>query len=129
MPRYTTPFLSGLFAASFIGATLLAAKPASADQNLLRDIGIGAATGVVTGTITNDDSALGNAANGAAAGAAVNVTRDAWGNNPGQQNLPRDAGVGAAASTVTGVITNRDNPVSNAVNGAAAGTVIHLLDH
>jgi len=41
--------MPGVLATSLVGATFLPAKPASADQNFLRDIGIGAATGVVSG--------------------------------------------------------------------------------
>ncbi len=43
------------------------------------------------------------------------------------RNVLQDVGVGAAAGTVSGAVTNRRNTGSNALNGAAAGAAIHLL--
>ena len=121
--------LSSLAATSLASAALFAAQPAFAGDNLLRDLGIGAGTGAVTGTVTNNDSTLSNTINGAAAGAAVHTVHQASDSNSGNGALVRDAGIGAAASALTGIITNRHNPVSNAANGAAAGALINVLGH
>jgi hypothetical protein len=121
--------LPGLMATSLVGVSLVSVKPAQADDNLVRDIGIGAGASVVTGAITGNHSTLNNAINGAAAGAAVNGTNRAFRSGTGHRNLARDAGVGAAASTVTGEITGNHHPIRNAVGGAAAGGLINLLDH
>lgn len=37
----------------------------------------------------------------------------------------RDAGIGAAAGAVSGIITNNDSVLTNAVNGAAAGAAVN----
>ncbi len=118
--------LPNLLATSLLGVTLLPAQPAAADDQILRDIGIGAAAGIVTGAITNDGSALKNGINGAAAGAAVNGANGLR-KNRRNRSIVQDVGVGAAGGTVSGAITNRKNTGSNALNGAAAGAAIHLL--
>ena len=121
--------LPGLITTGFVGATLLPAAPAAAGD-LLRDIGIGAAAGAVIGELTDNGSLIGNSANGAAAGAAVNATKRnrtrARRNSAG--SLVQDAGFGAAASVVTGVIIDNGSVVDNAVKGAATGLTINLLD-
>jgi hypothetical protein len=125
-------FIPGLLATSLFGATLLPAQPASADDKILRDVGIGAAAGAVTGAITGDGSVLTNAVNGAAAGAAVNGANGLRGNRSKRnrnrnRNVVQDIGVGAGAGVVSGAVTNRRHTGSNAITGAAAGAAIHLL--
>jgi hypothetical protein len=45
------------------------------------------------------------------------------------RNLGQDVGVGAGASALTGVITgDRKDTLGNAVDGAAVGGAIHLLN-
>ena len=39
--------------------------------------------------------------------------------------LLEDVGIGAAAGAVTGIITNNDSVLTNAVNGAAAGATVN----
>ncbi len=120
-------FMPGVVATSLVGATLLPVKPASADQNVWRDIGIGAATGVVSSVVTKHN-VVHNVVNGAAAGAAVNQSRDLLTQKGKRPNVLGDAAVGAAASTVTGQVTGgRRHTLRNAANGAAVGTVINIL--
>jgi hypothetical protein len=119
-------FMPGVMAAGLVSATLLPVKPASADQNVWRDIGIGAATGVVSSVVTKH-KVVPNIINGAAAGAAVNQSRDLTTRKGQRPDLLRDAAVGAAAGTVTGQATNRRHTVRNAANGAAVGAVINVL--
>ena len=119
-------FVPGVIATSLVGATLLPVKPAAADQNFLRDIGIGAATGVVSGVVTGHP-ALPNAINGAAAGAAVNQSRDLLTRKGQRPDLLKDAAVGAAAGTLSGHVVNRRHTLGNAANGAAVGAVINVL--
>ncbi|MBC1237196.1 MULTISPECIES: hypothetical protein [Nostoc] len=119
--------LPSLMAASLAGVTIVPAQQASADDRVLRDIGIGAATNVVTGAIRGNGDFLGNAVKGGATGAAVNgangLRRDR--NN---RNAAQDIGVGAGASALTGVITgDRKDTLGNAIDGAAVGGAIHLL--
>lgn len=116
----------GLMATSLVGATFLPMKPAAADQNIWRDIGIGAATGAVGSAITGH-KVLPNAVNGAAAGAAVNQSRDLLTPKGKRPNLLGDVGVGAGAGTVAGTVTRPHRTVGNAVNGAAVGAVINIL--
>jgi hypothetical protein len=123
----TNAVMSSLVAAGLVGGTLLPSKPASADDHLKRNVGIGAATGVVTGIITGHP--LGGAINGAAAGAAVSGANRAFGSHPGHRDLPRDAAVGAAAGLATGVVTGPHRPHKNVIDGAAAGAVVNLLKH
>ena len=105
--------MPSVLATNLVGATFLPAKPASADQNFLRDIGIGAATGVVSGVVTRH-SVLPNAINGATAGAAVNQSRDLLTRKGQRPNLLKDAAVGAATGTVAGQVVNRHHTVRNA---------------
>ncbi len=119
--------LPSLMAASLAGVTLVPAKPAAADDQVLRDIGIGAATNVVTGAVRGNGDFLGNAVKGGATGAAVNgangLRRDR-----SNRNAAQDVGVGAGASALTGVITgDRKDTLGNAIDGAAVGGAIHLL--
>lgn len=121
--------LPNLLATSLIGVSLVPGAPASADDKILRDVGIGAAAGAVTGIITNDNSPVTNAVNGAAAGAAVNAANGARSRRARARgrNCLQDVAVGAAGGTVAGAITNRRRTGSNAINGAAAGGAICLL--
>ncbi|MBE9054114.1 hypothetical protein IQ243_27720 [Nostocales cyanobacterium LEGE 11386] len=120
--------LPGLMAASLTSVTLIPAQPAAADT-LLRDAGAGAATSAASGAIRGCGSLLNNAVKGAAAGAAVNAANSSRRNrrNP---SLVRNVAVGGTAGAVAGAITRgcRD-PLGNAVDGAAAGAVIHLLNN
>ncbi|MBD2414240.1 hypothetical protein FACHB389_23270 [Nostoc calcicola FACHB-389] len=119
--------LPSLMAASLAGVTLVPAKPAAADDQVLRDIGIGAATNVVTGAIRGNGSFLGNAVKGGATGAAVNGANGLRGDRR-HRNAGQDVGVGAGASALTGVITgDRKDTLGNAIDGAAVGGAIHLL--
>ncbi|WP_341525870.1 hypothetical protein WKK05_25300 [Nostoc sp. UHCC 0302] len=121
--------LPGLMAASLASATLVPAKPAAADDRILEDIGIGAATGVVTGVVTGNTNVLRNAVKGGAAGAAVNGvngTRSRY--HQKHRNAAQDVGVGAAASTITGAATRGGRVTANdAITGAAVGGAIHLI--
>ncbi len=116
----------GLMATSLVGATFLPMKPASADQNVWRDIGIGAATGVVSSVITGH-KVIPNIVNGAAAGAAVNQSRDLLTPKGQRPDLLKDAAVGAGASAAVGAVTNRRHAIRNTANGAAVGAVINVL--
>ncbi|WP_138503016.1 hypothetical protein [Nostoc sp. PA-18-2419] len=119
--------LPSLMAASLAGVTLAPAKPAAADDQVLRDIGIGAATNVVTGAIRGNGGVLGNAVKGGATGAAVNGANGLRRNHR-HRSAVQDVGVGAGASALTGVITgDRRDTLGNAVDGAAVGGAIHLL--
>ena len=120
--------LPGLMAASLAGGTLVPAKPASAD--MLTDIGIGAGAGVVSGAVRGRGSVLNNAIKGAAAGAAVNAVHGTRRQPKNRRvgNLGQDVGVGAAASTVTGIILNgTKDTLGDATDGAAAGAAINVL--
>jgi hypothetical protein len=123
-------FLPSLIATSLFSATLLPAKPAAADEKVLRDVGIGAAAGAVTGAITGKGSVFTHAVNGAAAGAAVNgangIRRTSIKGRK-NRNVVQDIGVGAGAGVVSGALTNRRHTGNNAITGAAAGAAIHLL--
>ncbi|MDF5709589.1 MAG: hypothetical protein PUP90_18485 [Nostoc sp. S4] len=118
--------LPSLMAASLAGVTLAPVKPAAADDQVLRDIGIGAATNVVTGAIRGNGGVLGNAVKGGATGAAVNGANGLRRNR--HRSAVQDVGVGAGASALTGVITgDRRDTLGNAIDGAAVGGAIHLL--
>ncbi|OUL24533.1 hypothetical protein [Nostoc sp. 106C] len=120
--------LPGLMAASLAGGTLVPAKPAAAD--MLRDIGIGAGAGVVTGAVRGNGAVINNAIKGAAAGAAVHAVHGTrkQARNRRVGNLGQDVGVGAAASTATGLILHgTKNPGGDAIDGAAAGAAINVL--
>ncbi len=114
----------GLIATSLLSSLVIAANPALADD-LLRDIGIGAAANVVTGEIINNGSVVGNAVKGAATGAAVNVTHDKNNNSVG--GTVQDAAVGAAANVVTGVIIDDGSVGKNAATGAGTGVLLNIL--
>ncbi len=116
--------LPGLVATSLVSVNVISVKPAAANDNTIRDLGVGVGIGVLTGTITHHGSTFSNAVNGAAAAGATHVVRR---NSHQKNNLLRDTAVGAAAGTVTGAFTNRHHTLTNAVNGAATGAVIDLL--
>lgn len=122
--QLTSKLLPGIITTSLLAGVFLPAKPAVADD-LLQDIGIGAATGVVTGEIINNGSTVGNVVKGAATGAAVNATHDRNNNSVG--GTIQDAAVGAAANTVTGVILDDGSVGENAATGAATGALINIL--
>ena len=121
--------LPSLMAASLAGVTLVPAKPAAADDQVLRDAGIGAVTNVVTGAVRGKGNVLNNAVRGSVTGAAVNGANGLRSNrNRQNRNIGQDVGVGAGASAVTGVINgNGKDTLGNAVDGAAVGAAIHLL--
>ncbi|MFW9258523.1 hypothetical protein [Nostoc sp. CALU 546] len=121
--------LPSLMAASLAGVTLVPAKPAAADDQVLRDAGIGAVTNVVTGAVRGNGSVLNNAVKGGVTGAAVNGANGLRNTrNRRNRNVVQDVGVGAGASAVTGVITgDGKDTLGNAVDGAAVGAAIHLL--
>ncbi|MEH2322563.1 MAG: hypothetical protein V7K32_02970 [Nostoc sp.] len=121
--------LPSLMAASLAGVTLVPAKPAAADDQVLRDAGIGAVTNVVTGAVMGHGNVVKNAVRGGVTGAAVNGANGLRKRrNRHHRNLGQDVGVGAGASTLTGIITgDRKRTLSNAVDGAAVGGAIHVL--
>ena len=119
-------FLPSLMAASLAGVSLLPAQPAAADDRVLGDTAVGAGAGIVTGIITGCGSFLGNAVRGGAAGAAVNGANGLR-NRPDRRNWGQDAAVGAGAGIVTGkLVGGCRNTVKNGINGAAAGTAVHI---
>ncbi|MBR8832769.1 MAG: hypothetical protein DSM106950_01675 [Stigonema ocellatum SAG 48.90 = DSM 106950] len=124
-PILKRTLLPSLMAMSLVGGNLVSVQPASAKHRLIKDAGVGAAAGTVTGTVTSRHHTAANAVNGAAAGAAVNAVNH--GGRHRSRHLARDTAVGAAAGTVAGVITNRRHPLSNAINGGAAGAATNLL--
>ena len=130
MKRIQAPVLPGLLATTVIGVGLLPVQPAAALPDIVRDIGIGAATSVVTGVVTDNGSVVENAVGGAASGAAVSATRDVL-DAEGDRSaggIARDAGVGAAASVITGEVTNNGSILGNVIKGAATGALINILD-
>ncbi len=118
--------LSSAAIAGLVGSVLLSAQPARA-ESLLEDIGIGAAVGLGTGLILGDDFGVDDAVNGAAAGAACHVANANWHDND-ERSLAEDVAIGAVASTATGVLTNDDNLLANAAQGAAACAAINVID-
>jgi len=119
--------LPGLMAASFAGITLVPAKPAAADDQVLRDAAIGAGTCVVTGAVRGRGTVLRNAAKCGAAGAAVNGANGLR-RNPKKRSLGQDAAVGAGASAATrAVLGGREDTAGDLLDGAAAGAVINIL--
>lgn len=118
--------MPGMLATSFAGAALLPMKPAAADQNVWRDIGIGAATGAVSSAITRHKP-IPNIINGAAAGAAVNQARDLHTPKGQRPDFIKDVLVGAGTGAAVGAVTNRHHAVRNTANGAAVGAVINVL--
>lgn len=123
LKRIVTP---GVLAAGLVSATFLPMKPAAADQNVWRDIGIGAATGTVSSIITGH-KVVPNIVNGAAAGAAVNQSRDLTTKKGQRPDFLRDAAVGAGTGAAVGAVTNRRHAIRNTANGAAVGAVINVL--
>ncbi|MEH2254957.1 hypothetical protein [Nostoc sp.] len=122
-------FLPSLMAASLAGVTLVPAKPAAADDQVLRDAGIGAVTNVVTGAVRGRHNVLKNAVRGGVTGAAVNGANGLRSTHHRRhRNAAQDVGVGAGTSALTGVITgDSKDTLGNAVDGAAVGGAIHLL--
>jgi hypothetical protein len=121
-------FIPNLLAASLVGASFIPAQPASADD-LGRDTAVGAGVGVVSGAIRGRGSVLNNAVRGAASGAAVHGANRLR-KNPNKRNLGQDIGVGAAAGAATGAVTGRGrDTLGNAIDGAAAGAVINILNN
>ncbi|MBO3463850.1 hypothetical protein G7B40_012590 [Aetokthonos hydrillicola Thurmond2011] len=121
-------FLPTLMATSVVGVSLLPYKPAAADDHILKGAGIGAAAGVVSGAVLHRGNVLTNGVNGAAAGAAANAANSNRRAKNKKRSLVQDVGVGAAASTVSGAIIHRGNPVKDAISGAAAGAAVNILD-
>ncbi|KST69475.1 hypothetical protein [Mastigocoleus testarum] len=117
--------LPSVIAFNLVGVTLIPSEHAAANDELLKDIGIGAATGAVGGVITGDD-VLEDAVKGAAAGASVNELNRRRANRCRSRKLERDVLAGAGGSTVAGIITNRRRDVvGDAAKGAAVGGIIH----
>lgn len=112
-------------ATALLGGVLLPVKPAAADD-LLQDIGIGAAANLVTGGILQNGSAVGNTVKGAATGAAVNATQNE--DNNSVSGTVQDAAVGAAANATTGAILDDGSFGENALTGAATGVLLNVLD-
>jgi hypothetical protein len=121
--------IPGFLTATLLGVTLLPIQPANARPRWARDIGIGAATGAAGGAVMGSGKPIRNGVNGAAAGAAVSATRRAVGPNgrSSRWGIIRDAGVGAAASVVTGKVTGAGSTGGNAVRGAATGAIINIF--
>ncbi|MBW4560087.1 MAG: hypothetical protein KME32_02835 [Mojavia pulchra JT2-VF2] len=122
--------LPGLMAASLASVSLVPVQPAAADDQILRDIGIGAAAGVISGGVRGRGSIINNAVKGAAAGAAVNGVHSTrrQPKNRRNRNIIQDVGIGAAAGTAAGAITRGGkDTLGDAVDGAAAGAAIHVI--
>ena len=116
--------IPGFIATNLLAGVFIPVQPAAAND-LLQDIGIGAATSVITGEILDNGSGLGNAVKGAATGAAVNATHNR--NNNSVSGTVQDAAVGAATNVVTGAILDNGSVGENAATGAAAGALINIL--
>lgn len=116
----------GLAAIALTGLMALMAQPAKAGE-ILEDAAIGAGVGLGTGLLLGDEVGVDDAANGAAAGAACHVANEAL-HEEGDRNLVEDLAIGAVAAGGVGLITNDDNFLENAAQGAAACGVIHVLD-
>lgn len=119
---FTFSSLLGLTA----GVMALSALPAQAGT-VLEDAAVGAGVGLGTGLIFGERVGVDDAVNGAAAGAACNVANAAL-HEEGDRNLLEDVAVGAVTAGSVGTLTNDDSFLSNAAQGAAACTVIHVLD-
>ncbi|MBW4615402.1 MAG: hypothetical protein KME21_19425 [Desmonostoc vinosum HA7617-LM4] len=120
-------FLPGLMAVSLAGVTLVPAKPATADDQVIRDAAIGAGTCVVTGAIRRRGTVLRNAAKCAAAGAVVNGANGLR-RNPKKRSIIQDAAVGAGTSAGTrAILGGREDTAGDLLDGAAAGAVINIL--
>jgi hypothetical protein len=118
--------LPGVVATSLVSATFLPMKPASADQNVWRDAGIGAAVGGVSSAITGHKP-IPNIINGAVSGVAVNQARDLHTPKGKRPGIVQDAAVGAAAGAATSAVINRRHIIRGTANGAATGAVINIL--
>ena len=117
--------LPSVIAINLVGVTLIPSEHAAANDELLKDIGIGAGAGAVGGVLTGDD-VLEDAVKGAAAGASVNELNRRRANRCRSRKLERDVLAGAGGSTVAGIITNRRRDVvGDAAKGAAIGGIIH----
>lgn len=123
LSRAMVPAIS---AASLVSVLLLTAQPVRAG-NLGEDVLTGAGVGLGTGLLLGDDFGVDDAANGAAAGAACHVANEEF-HEEGDRNLTEDLLIGAVTSGGVGLITNDDNFLENAVQGAAACGVINVLD-
>ncbi|BAY47002.1 hypothetical protein SAMD00079811_46180 [Scytonema sp. HK-05] len=122
-------FMPSLLAASLAGVSLFPAQPASADDKILEDVGIGAGVGAVSGVIRGRNVIRG-AIKGAGAGAAVNGANGLRGTRRERQNrnIIQDVGVGAAAGAVTdGIINGGGDTLGSAAEGAATGAVINTI--
>ncbi|MDJ0573013.1 MAG: hypothetical protein QNJ53_28800 [Pleurocapsa sp. MO_192.B19] len=122
--KFIGTLLGGALATSLLASVLLPTRPAAAND-LLEDIGIGAAANLITGEILDNGSVVGNTVKGAATGAAVNATGNE--NNNNVTGTVTDAAVGAAANVVTGIVIDDGNVGDNAISGAAGGALLNLL--
>ena len=122
--KFISMLFKGAIATSLVASVLLPTRPAAAND-LLQDIGIGAAGNLITGEILDNGSVVGNTVRGAATGAAVNATRNE--NNNNGTGTVQDAAVGAATNVVTGIVIDDGNVVDNAISGAAGGALINLF--
>ena len=125
MKKRFNPFITAGLTAGIFG-TALSAMPsavlaAPASNQLLRDVGVGAAASTATGLVTGDGISLNNVVTGAAAGAAVSAI------GSDNSSLARDAAVGAIAGGLAGRLTNSDPFLENALRGAAAGAAINTM--
>ncbi|NJM70274.1 MAG: hypothetical protein HC862_08600 [Scytonema sp. RU_4_4] len=121
--------MPSLLAASLAGVSLVPAQPASADDKVLQDIGIGAGVGAVSGVIRGRNVIKG-AIKGGASGAAVNGANGLRGTRRARakRNIIQDAGVGAAAGALTdGLINGGRDTLGSAAEGAATGAVINTI--
>lgn len=121
--RVMTPEIAAI---AFTGLVTLMALPANAGE-LVEDVAVGAGVGLGTGVILGEKVGVDDAVNGAAAGAACHVANEAL-HEEGERNLAEDVAVGAVVAGGVGTLTNDDSFLSNAAQGAAACTVIHVLD-
>ena len=112
--------------ASIVGIMLMSVQPARAGS-LVEDVLTGAGVGLGAGLILGDDFGVDDAANGAAAGAACHIANEEW-QEEGKRNLGEDLVIGAVTAGGVGLITNDDNVLENAAQGAAACGVINVLD-
>jgi hypothetical protein len=116
--------LSTLFTSAALSVALLPANPAGAEE-ILKDIGVGAAGNVVTGAVLGNGSTVNNAIGGAATGAAVSATHDKKKDNS-VGGILQDAAVGAATNAITGEILDNGDLGGNAASGAATGALINV---
>ncbi|MEL6815155.1 MAG: hypothetical protein AAFN12_17095 [Cyanobacteria bacterium J06560_2] len=121
--RVMTPEIAAI---ALTGLMVMMAQPAKAGT-IVEDVAVGAGVGVGTGVILGDKVGADDAINGAAAGAACHVANEAL-HEEGDRNLLEDAAVGAVVAGGVGTLTNDDSFLSNAAQGAAACTVINVLD-